>query len=59
MYQARRNLEKYGWKEGYKIRVDLFTYHVICATGKGLGKNEAGIVHAIKVPLKTDTSGVL
>ena len=27
-------------------------------TGKGLGKNETGIAHSIKVPLKTDTSGV-
>ena len=26
--------------------------------GKGLGKSEAGIAHSIKVPLKTDTSGV-
>ena len=34
--------------------------HVIVTyiPGKGLGKNEAGIAHSIKVPLKADTSGV-
>lgn len=63
MHQARRTLEKYGWKEGDQC-LYVYTYHfntsdLLCITGKGLGKNEAGIAHSIKVPLKKDTSGVI
>lgn len=58
MYQARRTLEKYGWKEGNESNKVHTAWHNIRIPGKGLGKNEAGIARSIKVPLKADTSGV-
>jgi len=57
MQQAKRNLEKYGWKEGLSLL--NHTRILQAVLGKGLGKDEDGITQAIKVPLKKDTAGVL
>ena len=65
MHHAKRTLEKYGWREGEKqiVYAWILIGHPpyvssVRITGKGLGKDETGVVHSIKVPLKKDTSGV-
>ena len=61
---ARKQLEKYGWKEG-ECSLDSNTsyleynmlYGAHCA-GQGLGKNGEGMSEPVKVKLKRDTVGV-
>lgn len=59
---ARKQLEKYGWKEGlYKfvLFVDHHPHDMFQSlTGQGLGKKEDGIVKPIKPKLKFDNSGI-
>ena len=58
---ARRQLKKYGWKEG--VHFQLENYKVIftltpTAAGQGLGKDETGIAKPLKVGIKRDHYGV-
>lgn len=55
---ARKQLEKYGWKEGIidiALSENLTTKFTL---GQGLGRNEDGISTPIKPKLKFDNRGV-
>lgn len=56
---GRKQLEKYGWKDGaYNKLLNFGCDQLMCYLGKGLGKKETGICKPIRPKLKFDNHGV-